>query len=109
MNQSHFLPKQEKSMSRPKRSKPKNEIKIEDNSEDKEYFTIVPNYILNHSSVYDRAVYIEMKRIAGESGKCWAGLKTLSERTKMSIGQVKNSLDYLLKRRWIKKVGVYNQ
>ena len=44
-------------------------INLQDKSGDKDYFTIIPNYVLNHSALWDREVYIQMKRIAGENGK----------------------------------------
>jgi hypothetical protein len=47
-------------------------VKILDNSGDKRYFTIVPNYILNHSTAIDQALYLQMKRLAGDEGLCFA-------------------------------------
>ena len=57
----------------------KQEIKIKDDSGDKEFFTIIPNYVLNHSTHWDREVYIQMKKIAGdkESGKCYMSVPNL--------------------------------
>ena len=42
---------------------PKN-LSISDESGDKKYFTLVPNYILNHSSAIDQSLYLQMKRFA---------------------------------------------
>lgn len=80
-------------------------LKLLDKSGDKEFFTIIPNYILNHSSVYDRALYIQMKRMAGDDGSCWASKKELAKLCKMSVGQTTKSLKYLLERGWIKFEG----
>lgn len=84
------------------------EIKIHDESGDKRYFTIIPNYILNHSSANDQALYLQMKRYAGEDGECFATQKTLME--KMGIGErtLRKSLNYLLEHGWITFVGLTN-
>lgn len=81
------------------------QLLIEDNSEDKKYFTIIPNYILNHSTLWDREVYVQMKRIAGEEGTCWTSQKTLSKQCGISINRLKKSLNYLIEHKWIKIVG----
>lgn len=79
--------------------------RITDNSGDKNYFTIIPNYVLNHSTLYDREVYIQMKRIAGEKGTCFASRKTLSKQCGISLDRLKKSIKYLLEHGWIKKTG----
>lgn len=81
------------------------EIKIIDKSGDKECFTIVPNYILNHSTSGEQALYLQMKRLAGEEGKCFATLETLSKKLGCGEHKVRLDLKKLLKRNWIKKVG----
>lgn len=81
-------------------------IKIQDESGDKEFFTIIPNYIANHSTANDQALYFQMKRYAGEDGKCFATEKTLM--SKMGIGKkaYDKSLNYLLSKGWISFVGL---
>lgn len=78
---------------------------IEDESGDRKYFTIIPNYILNHSSHWDREVYIQMKRISGEEGKCWTARKTLAKQCGMSVKQLDRCLKYLVEHEWIRRVG----
>ena len=51
------------------------EMIIQDRSGDKKYFTIVPNFILNHSSANDQALYMQMKRLAGDNGTCAVGYR----------------------------------
>lgn len=80
-------------------------IKIEDDSGDRKYFTIIPNYILNHSTIWDREVYIQMKRIAGEEGTCWTSRNTLAKQCGISLDRLKKSLKYLLEHGWIEYVG----
>lgn len=82
------------------------EIKIEDGSGDKKYFTMIPNYIANHSTAIDQALYFQMKRYAGENGKCFASQETLMK--KMGIGRkaYSKSLNYLLEKSWVKFVGI---
>lgn len=80
-------------------------INIEDGSGDKKYFTIVPNYILNHSTLWDREVYIQMKRIAGEYNTCWTSQKNLARQCGISVSRLKKSLSYLVEHGWITKTG----
>ena len=81
------------------------EIKIRDESGDKKYFSQLPHYILNHSTANDQALYWQMKRYSGETGKCFATEKTLMR--KMGIGKKSfdKSLKYLLDKKWIKFIG----
>ena len=78
---------------------------VSDGSNDRDYFTIIPNYILNHSTIYDRSLYITLKRIVGEKGTCWMTTRNLAEKTGMSAGQVSKSLKYLLDKGWIQQIG----
>ena len=82
------------------------DIKINDESGDRKYFTQLPNIILNHSTANDQALYMQMKRYAGEDGKCFATEETLCK--KLGIGRKAywKSRDYLLKRKWIKFEGL---
>ena len=81
-------------------------IELQDQSNDKKYFTIIPNYIANHSSANDQALYLQMKRYAGENGKCFASKRFLMK--KLGIGKVSlsKSIKYLIDHNWIKKIGV---
>ena len=76
-------------------------FRLDDESGDRKYFTIIPNYILNHSTAIDQALYMHMKRYAGEHGSCFASGRTL--RKKLGIGQkaYNESLKYLLEHEWI--------
>lgn len=82
------------------------EINIQDESGDKKYFTTIPNYIANHSTANDQALYFQMKRYAGENGKCFATQETIMK--KMGVGRkaYNKSLKYLLKKKWIKFIGI---
>ena len=80
-------------------------MEIKNESGDKKYFTIIPNYILNHSTLWDRDVYIQMKRITGESGTCWTSQRTLAKQCGISINRLKKSLNYLVEHKWIKFIG----
>ncbi len=76
-------------------------MRLDDESGDRRYFTIIPNYILNHSTAIDQALYMHMKRYAGERGSCFASGRTL--RKKLGIGQkaYDKSVKYLLEHEWI--------
>jgi len=80
-------------------------MEIQDQSNDKQYFTIIPNYIANHSSANDQALYFQMKRYAGEKGKCFASEKLLLDKLKIGRKSLKNSIQYLLDHKWISLVG----
>ena len=81
-------------------------IKIQDESGDKKYFTIIPNYILNHSTANDQALYSQMKRYAGEGGECFAS--EIKLRKQLGIGRIglKKSIQYLLDHKWISHKGI---
>ena len=82
-------------------------LEIQDHSHDKKYFTIVPNYILVHGCLYDREVYVQIKRIAGEhtGGTCWASQATLAKRCGISKNRLKKSLDFLVEHKLIRFMG----
>jgi len=84
------------------------ELHIEDGSNDRMYFTMVPNYILNHSSATDQALYLQMKRFAGEKsggGYCTASKKTLMEKLKIGKAALNESLKYLTEHKWVENIG----
>ena len=67
------------------------EIKIKDESGDKEYFTIIPNIVLDTSSVYDITLYTTIKRITGEKGSCWLTTENLAKKSNMSESCMRKS------------------
>lgn len=81
-------------------------IKIKDGSGDRDFFTIVPNYILNHSTSTDQSLYLQMKRYAGEDGKCFATQETIMNKLGIGVKAYRKSLEYLIKRGWIEFVGL---
>ncbi len=80
-------------------------FKIIDESGDRKYFTIVPNYIVNHSTAYEKAIYICMKRVAGEKGTCWMSAMELAKQLKCSRNTVAKYQKKLVERGWIEVVG----
>jgi hypothetical protein len=82
------------------------QINIKDESGDRDCFTIIPNYIANHSTANDQALYFQMKRFAGENGRCFATEETLMK--KMGIGKkaYDKSLKYLIDKGWISYTGL---
>jgi hypothetical protein len=81
------------------------DYQIEDQSGDRKYFTVVPNYIINHSSVIDQGLYLYMKRKAGEKGVCFVTQTTMCKDLRIGKDKLTASLNYLLKHEWIKLVG----
>jgi len=82
-------------------------MQIKDNSNDKKYFTIIPNYIANHSTANDQALYFQMKRLVGdEEGICSASEKYFKDKLGIGSKALKKSLKYLLDHEWIEYAGV---
>ena len=79
------------------------EIKIQDESGDKKYFTQIPNMIVNHSTAYEQSLYLVMKRLAGERGTCFASLNFLSEKMGVHKTTVSKTIKKLLNRKWVKE------
>lgn len=77
------------------------DFRVDDESGDRKYFTIVPNYILNHSSAIDQALYLQMKRFAGERGSCFASGKTLRKQLGIGKPAYRRAVKYLLEHEWI--------
>src|SRR3990167_2073081 len=78
---------------------------ISEETPDREYFTIVPNYIINHSTIWERDIYLIMKRIAGEKGNCFASHQTIAEKTGVSRPTISRTIKKLLERGWIEETG----
>ena len=81
------------------------DYKVINESNDRKYFTIVPNYVLNHSSAIDQALYLQMKRVAGEDGLCFITQKHLCKKLGIGKDKLRASLQYLIKHEWIEFVG----
>ena len=63
--------------------------RIIDNGDLRKYRTEIPNLIDDMDlSVYAFRLYVHLKRVAGDSGKCWQGKRTLADACKMSAGMV---------------------
>jgi DNA-binding Lrp family transcriptional regulator len=70
---------------------------LEDNSNDKLYFTILPNSIFDTNlSAIDIAVYSKMKRVAGETGECFMSQHKLASSLRISKNTLKESIKELL-------------
>ena len=76
-----------------------------DESGDKKYFTIIPNYIANHSTANDQALYFQMKRLAGEKDVCEAGYRYFVRKLGIGYKAFKKSREYLLSKKWIAYIG----
>ncbi|MDD5658665.1 MAG: hypothetical protein PHR39_01455 [Actinomycetota bacterium] len=76
------------------------------NSENKKYFTIVPNYVIEHSSAYELAVYTYLKRVAGEDGTCWESAGNIGRKLNADPKTIRKYLKVLLKKNLIEKVGI---
>mgnify|MGYP001575069824 CR=1 FL=1 len=81
-------------------------IKLEDESGDRFYFTQVPNYILNHSTAIAQALYLQLKRLAGENGIAYPSSKNLRKKLGISQPTLRKELEYLLEKKLIKYKGM---
>ena len=80
-------------------------IKIEDGSNDRKYFTMIPNYVLNHSTATAQALYLQLKRLAGEGGVAYPGRRFLQKQLGISYPTLTKEFKYLLEKKWIDFVG----
>ena len=82
-------------------------LNIEDNSADKEFFTIIPNYILNHSSALDQALYLQLKRLAGDrkSNYCYPSFRYLKKQLGVGETNLKKAFQYIITYKWIDSLG----
>src|SRR5574343_1967805 len=82
-----------------------NEFNVQDGSNDRNYFTIIPNYILNHSTSTAQSLYLQLKRLAGENGTAYPSQKYLTEKMSISKNTLKKEFNYLLTKGWIEFAG----
>jgi len=80
------------------------EIQIQDQSGDRKYFTIIPNFILNHSTAIAQALYLQLKRLAGENGIAYSSRAYLMNQLCISKPTLLKELGYLLEKGWIEQV-----
>ena len=82
-------------------------LDIDDGSGDKDFFTIIPNYILNNSSSLDQSLYIQLKRLAGDGKRdyCYPSFRYLKKQLKVGETNLKKSFQYLIKNKWIDSLG----
>lgn len=78
---------------------------IKDESQERKYFSIVPNYIVNHSTLEERGFYLTLKRIAGEYGTVRYSARDLGKMCGISDDTVYRLLESLKARGWIKEAG----
>lgn len=81
------------------------DIEIHDDSGDKKYFTIIPNYVLNHSTAVAQALYLQLKRLAGEKGVAYPSRGWLMKQLGITKPTLLKEFSYLVKRGWIKEIG----
>ena len=85
-----------------------NRLFVYDRSGDRKYFTMIPNIIADTAGANDLALYVQMKRIAGEEGVCWAGTRLLASKMGVARNTVKRSLESLISRQWVEYIGERN-
>ena len=84
-------------------------FKIIDKSGDRKYFTIIPNYVVNHSTVYEQAIYLYMKRVAGETGTCWESPINIAGKLGVDPKTIRKYQKKLVERGWIEVIGTHRK
>jgi len=80
------------------------EFKVIDESNDHKYFTIVPNYVLNHSSANAQALYLQLKRLAGDNGIAYPSMDYLCKKLSLSKPTIRKEIQYLIDHKWIEYI-----
>jgi len=63
----------------------------------RKYFTQIPNIVDDFGlDPFTFRLYSHLRRVAGETGKCWQSTKTLADHCKMSAGRISKSKQALL-------------
>jgi hypothetical protein len=71
---------------------------VKDAGDLRRYRTEIPNIVDDSDlSVYAFRLYVHLKRVAGETGVCWQGTRTLATACKMSVGKVSDAKAELAK------------
>ena len=71
---------------------------VKDAGDLRRYRTEIPNIIDDADlSVYAFRLYVHLKRVAGDSGMCWKGERTLADDCKISRGKVRDAKEELVK------------
>ena len=81
------------------------QLSVQDGSNDRKYFTIIPNYVLDHSTANTQALYLQLKRLAGENGLAYPASRYLRGKLGISYNTLKKELGNLIKKGWIVEVG----
>jgi len=73
------------------------DTKVEREKSEHEYFTMLPNLVDDTSlDVYAFRLYVHLRRVAGDNGKCWQSTRTLAEHCRMSVGRISEAKQTLL-------------
>lgn len=76
-------------------------VTVHDQSSLHRYRTEIPNIIMDMGlDTYELSLYLHLKRIAGDNGKCWMSIKSLSAISKISVRKIQ----YLKSQLVIKKL-----
>lgn len=75
--------------------------KINNSKNKRNYFTQVPNFIVDNSNANELALYVHIKRITGESGECFTTQQTMMKKMGKGKKAFDKSLKYLISQDWI--------
>jgi hypothetical protein len=75
-------------------------VKAIDEGAGRRYYTEIPNLVLTlNLSPFELALYVHLKRTAGDDGRCWKSTPTLAKETGMSAGMITKAKEGLVKKR----------
>lgn len=78
---------------------------MQDASEDRKYFTIIPNIVIDDSSGIAQGLYAQLKRIAGETGIAYPSRGFLMRKLKITKPTLIKYFKYLIDKKWIVYIG----
>lgn len=81
------------------------DLYIEEESDDKKYFTLIPNFVLDYSSATILALYVHMKRFSGKDNRAFPSKSTLMKKLKISKPTLNKALGDLEGKGWIEFIG----
>jgi hypothetical protein len=83
-------------------------ITVTNKSGDKKYFTMTPNMIIDEAKPRELALYIHLKRIAGDHGTCYVSRRNQTVKFKMDHRTISRELKTLIAKGWVVDLGMKN-
>lgn len=79
---------------------------IADQTGDRKYFSTIPNIVVDEATPLQLALYVHLKRIAGEKGTCYVSRRNQTVRFRMDHRTIKRELGSLIAKGWVLDLGM---